>query len=111
MIARGDMGVSLPVYEIPIIQKQIIKKCNRAGKFVITATQMLESMTENRIPTRAEVSDVANAIIDGTDFVMLSAESAVGKYPVETVGMMNTIIRFTEEYMGEPILGMKTGGL
>ena len=102
MIARGDMGVSLPVYEIPIIQKEIIKKCNRAGKFVITATQMLESMTENRIPTRAEVSDVANAIIDGTDFVMLSAESAVGKYPVETVGMMNTIIRFTEEYIGEP---------
>lgn len=105
MIARGDMGVSLPVYEIPIIQKEIIKKCNRAGKFVITATQMLESMTENRIPTRAEVSDVANAIIDGTDFVMLSAESAVGKYPVETVGMMNTIIRFTEEYMGEPGTG------
>lgn len=105
MIARGDMGVSLPVYEIPIIQKEIIGKCNRAGKFVITATQMLESMTENRIPTRAEVSDVANAIIDGTDFVMLSAESAVGKYPVETVGMMNTIIRFTERYMGGPGTG------
>jgi len=104
MIARGDLGVSLPVHEIPIIQKEIIKKCNRAGKFVITATQMLESMTENRIPTRAEVSDVANSIIDGTDFVMLSAESAVGKYPVETVDMMNTIIRFTEEYMrtGKP---------
>jgi pyruvate kinase len=104
MIARGDLGVSLPVHEIPIIQKEIIKKCNRAGKFVITATQMLESMTENRIPTRAEVSDVANSIIDGTDFVMLSAESAVGRYPVETVGMMNTIIRFTEEYMrtGKP---------
>ena len=104
MIARGDMGVSLPIYEIPIIQKEIIKKCNRAGKFVITATQMLESMTENRIPTRAEVSDVANAIIDGTDFVMLSAESAVGKYPVETVNMMNTIIRFTEEYIRKPAL-------
>ena len=99
MIARGDMGVSLPVYEIPVIQKVIIKKCNRAGKFVITATQMLESMVENRIPTRAEVTDVANAIIDGTDFVMLSAESAVGKYPVETVGMMNNIIKFTEGYL------------
>ncbi|MDO9573057.1 MAG: pyruvate kinase [Candidatus Omnitrophota bacterium] len=99
MIARGDMGVSLPIYEIPIIQKMIIKKCNRAGKFVITATQMLESMTENLHPTRAEVTDVANAIIDGTDFVMLSAESAVGKYPVETVSMMNNIIKFTEGYL------------
>lgn len=99
MIARGDLGVSLPLYEIPIIQKVIIEKCNRAGKIVITATQMLESMTKNRIPTRAEVSDVANAIIDGTNFVMLSAESAVGKYPVETVGMMNDIIKFTERYL------------
>ena len=99
MIARGDMGVSLPIYEIPIIQKMIIKKCNRAGKFVITATQMLESMTENLRPTRAEVTDVANAIIDGSDFVMLSAESAVGKYPVETVVMMNDIIKFTEGYL------------
>jgi len=97
MIARGDMGVSLPIYEIPVIQKMIIKKCNRASKFVITATQMLESMTENLRPTRAEVTDVANAIIDGTDFVMLSAESAVGKYPVETVMMMNNIIKFTEK--------------
>lgn len=96
MIARGDMGVSLPIYEIPIIQKMIIRKCNRAAKFVITATQMLESMTENLRPTRAEATDVANAIIDGTDFVMLSAESAVGKYPVETVVMMNNIIKFTE---------------
>lgn len=101
MIARGDMGVSLPIYEIPVIQKMIIKKCNRAGKFVITATQMLESMTENLRPTRAEVTDVANAIIDGTDFVMLSAESAVGKYPVETVAMMNDIIKFTEGYLKE----------
>lgn len=99
MIARGDMGVSLPIYEIPIIQKVIIKKCNRAGKFVITATQMLESMAENLRPTRAEVTDVANAIMDGTDFVMLSAESAVGKYPAETVGMMNNIIKFTEGYL------------
>jgi len=98
MIARGDMGVSLPIYEIPIMQKMIIKKCNRAGKFVITATQMLESMTEHLRPTRAEVADVANAIIDGTDFVMLSAESAVGKHPVEAVMMMNNIIKFTEKH-------------
>jgi len=101
MIARGDMGVSLPIYEIPVIQKMIIKKCNSAGKFVITATQMLESMTENLRPTRAEVTDVANAIIDGTDLVMLSAESAVGKYPVETVMMMNDIIKFTEGYLNK----------
>ncbi|MBN1913695.1 MAG: pyruvate kinase [Candidatus Omnitrophica bacterium] len=99
MIARGDMGVSLPVYEIPVIQKAIIKKCNRAKKFVITATQMLESMTDDPRPTRAEVTDVANAIIDGTDFVMLSAESAVGRYPAETVTMMNNIIKFTEGYL------------
>lgn len=99
MIARGDMGVSLPIYEIPIIQKMIIRKCNRAAKVVITATQMLESMTENLRPTRAEVTDVANAIIDGTDFVMLSAESAVGSHPVETVVMMNDIIKFTEKHL------------
>jgi len=99
MIARGDMGVSIPVYEVPVVQKMIIRKCNRAGKFVITATQMLESMVENGRPTRAEVTDVANAIIDGTDFVMLSAESAVGKYPVQAVSMMNNIIKFTEGYL------------
>ncbi len=98
-IARGDMGVSVPSYEIPSRQKMIIKKCNRDRKPVITATQMLESMTEHRRPTRAEVTDVANAIIDGTDFVMLSAESAVGHYPVETVTMMNDIIKFTERYL------------
>jgi pyruvate kinase len=97
MIARGDMGISLPIYEVPIIQKRIIKKCNAAGKFVITATQMLEHMTEHSKPTRAEVTDVANAIIDGTDYVMLSAETAVGKYPFESVRMMNEIIKFTEK--------------
>ncbi len=97
MIARGDMGVALPIYEVPIIQKKIIHKCNAAGKFVITATQMLEHMTESARPTRAEVADVANAIIDGTDFVMLSAETAVGKYPCESVHMMNEIIKFTEK--------------
>ena len=97
MIARGDMGVSLPIYEIPILQKMIIKKCNTAKKFVITATQMLESMTENPRPTRAEVADVANAILDGSDYVMLSAETAVGKYPAQTVKMMNDVIKFTEQ--------------
>ncbi len=96
MIARGDMGVSLPIYEIPVIQKMIIKKCVHASKIVITATQMLESMTENLRPTRAEVTDVANAIFDGSGFLMLSAETAVGKYPVEAVRMMNQIIGFTE---------------
>lgn len=96
MIARGDMGVSIPIYEIPVVQKQIIKKCNAAKKFVITATQMLESMVENLRPTRAEVTDVANAILDGTDFAMLSAETAAGKHPVEAVSMMNQIIKFTE---------------
>ena len=96
MIARGDMGVSIPIYEVPIVQKTIIKKCNGKGKFVITATQMLESMTENIRPTRAEVTDVANAILDGTDYVMLSAETAAGQHPVEAVKMMNDIIKFTE---------------
>lgn len=99
MIARGDMGVAVPIYEVPIIQKRIIKKCNGAKKFVITATQMLEHMTEHSRPTRAEVTDVANAIIDGTDFVMLSAETAVGLFPYESVLMMNEIIKFTEQAM------------
>jgi len=99
MIARGDMGVCIPIYQVPVIQKQIIRKCNAAKKFVITATQMLEHMTEHSRPTRAEVTDVANAVIDGTDFVMLSAETAVGKYPYESVWMMNEIIKFTEEAM------------
>ncbi|MFH0753536.1 MAG: pyruvate kinase [Candidatus Omnitrophota bacterium] len=98
MIARGDMGVSIPIYEVPVVQKDIIRKCNTAGKLVITATQMLESMTANLRPTRAEVSDVANAIIDGTDAVMLSAETAVGLYPPACVQMMNKIIQFTEKH-------------
>jgi len=97
MVARGDMGISIPIYEVPYVQKKIIKKCNKAKKFVITATQMLESMTEHPIPTRAEVCDVANAILDGTDYVMLSAESAAGLYPVQCVEMMYQIIKFTEK--------------
>ena len=99
MIARGDMGVAIPIHEVPIVQKRIIRKSNAAGKFVITATQMLEHMTEHSRPTRAEVTDVANAIIDGTDFVMLSAETAVGRFPYQSVLMMNEIIKFTEKSM------------
>ncbi|MBF0494451.1 MAG: pyruvate kinase [Candidatus Omnitrophica bacterium] len=101
MVARGDMGVSVPIYEIPMIQKEIIRKCNKKKKIVITATQMLEHMTEHAWPTRAEVTDVANAIIDGTNYVMLSAESASGAYPVESVEMMTKIIRYTERYMAD----------
>jgi len=97
MIARGDMGISLPIYQVPIFQKQLIKKCKARGKFVITATQMLESMVENFRPTRAEVSDVANAVLDGTDAVMLSEETAMGAHPVETVRMMNEIVKYTEK--------------
>ena len=99
MIARGDMGVSMPIYEIAVMQKMIIQKCNRMKKFVITATQMLESMAENLRPTRAEVTDVANAFLDGSDYLMLSAESAVGKHPVESVKMMDQIIKFTRTHM------------
>jgi pyruvate kinase len=97
MVARGDMGISIPLYTVPVVQKYIIKKCKARKKFVITATQMLESMVENPIPTRAEVSDVANAIIDGSDYVMLSAETAVGAYPGKAVAMMGNIIKFTEQ--------------
>lgn len=97
MVARGDMGVCIPIYEVPIVQKEIIKKCNHKKRFVITATQMLEHMVDNRIPTRAEVTDVANAVLDGTDYCMLSAETAAGLYPAEAVDMMNKIIKFTEQ--------------
>ncbi|MGB3057491.1 MAG: pyruvate kinase, partial [Candidatus Omnitrophota bacterium] len=98
MVARGDMGISVPISEVAVLQKMIIKKCNRRKKFVITATQMLEHMTEHSRPTRAEVADVTNAILDGTDYVMLSEESAAGHYPVGAVKMMNQIIKVTEEY-------------
>jgi pyruvate kinase len=98
MIARGDLGVEIPIEQIAVVQKQLMREANLRGKPVITATQMLESMTENRRPTRAEATDVANAILDGTDCVMLSEESALGRYPVEAVTMLAKIARAVEPH-------------
>jgi len=97
MVARGDLGVEMDVEDVPVLQKRIIQKSNAAGKPVITATQMLESMVNNPTPTRAEVTDIANAIIDGTDAVMLSEETAMGKYPIESVNVMKRVAVATEK--------------
>ncbi len=107
MVARGDLGVELPIAEMAIVQKDLMRAANRHGKPVITATQMLESMTEHRRPTRAEATDVANAILDGTDAVMLSAESAMGRYPVEAVSMLAEIATATEPRRPRPPIDLR----
>ena len=98
MVARGDLGVEVPMEQLPVYQKMIIQKCRGFGKICIVATEMLESMKKNARPTRAEVSDVANAVLDGTDAVMLSGETTTGKFPVETVRFMADICKNTEKF-------------
>lgn len=107
MVARGDLAVEIGPRHVPRVQKEIIRKCNRRGLPVITATQMLESMTNSRMPTRAEVSDIANAILDGTDAVMLSGETTIGDNPVESVRMMANVAREMEQRFSHEIAGEK----
>jgi len=104
MIARGDLGVEIPYEQIPIIQKQLIYRCRAVGKPVIVATQMLESMKENPHPTRAEINDISNSIMDGTDAVMLSAETSIGQYPVKSIEIMNRIALTTEDVLTPQII-------
>jgi len=101
IVARGDLGICIPIYKVPVIQKEIIKKCILKKKPVVVATQMLESMIESPLPTRAEVSDVANAILDGATHLLLSGETAVGRHPGKVIDMMNKVIKNTEAYQGK----------